>query len=129
MNNAHSIDVGFELRGLNPSGPVGRQLGMRPGEWHPLWRYTCLVSPDILDATDRNEGHRHVGHVISAEKACRMADRLRDISLPERWRSMPSAAIGRTPPSENWPSALSRGPSKLGVSLRIPSMRSLWLCC
>ena len=67
MNNAHSIDVGFELRGLNPSGPVGRQLGMRPGEWHPLWRYTCLVSPDILDATDRNEGHRHVGHVISAE--------------------------------------------------------------
>ena len=70
--------VGYTLQGLNPASLIGVQLGVRIGEWHPLWRYCCLVSPDVLVAADWDNGHRHLGHVVSVEKASGLGSRLKD---------------------------------------------------
>lgn len=46
--------------------------------WRPLWDYVCTIGESFLTLKDRAEGHNNNGHKISATKAKRLAENLRN---------------------------------------------------
>ena len=96
--------MGFDLHGLSPlgnnqesniqKGPAGffsntddeyraeSQAGIyfrnNVWYWRPLWEYVAVACDDILTLKDYKRGQYNDGHIINAEKAMALGERLRE---------------------------------------------------
>ena len=69
--------MGFDLYGEAPAAKDGGYFRNNVWWWRPLWQYVCNACPGVLTKRDGNEGCHNNGHLISATKAQRIAQRLR----------------------------------------------------
>ena len=68
--------MGFDVYGINAASKKGEYFRNNVWYWRPLWRYVAQVCEDILTAEDIEEGGYNDGHVIEADKAAKIAERL-----------------------------------------------------
>ena len=84
--------MGFDLHGIQPMGTLSNPRNASFEEeaksgvyfrnnvwyWRPLWEYVAYTCDDILTLKDYKYGQSNDGHIITAEKAMRIGERLKE---------------------------------------------------
>lgn len=68
--------MGMSVYGQNPKGKIGERFHNNCWFWRPLWDFVFDQCADIISEDDYRAGHYNDGHLISAQKAERIARRL-----------------------------------------------------
>jgi len=69
--------MGFDIYGHKPINKKGDYFRNNVWWWRPLWDYVVGTCDDILTDSDMNAGGFNDGHLISAKKAEKIAERLK----------------------------------------------------
>lgn len=71
--------MGFDICGIEPETTDGEYFRNNVWWWHPLWDYVVATCSDALTDEDCQMGRYNDGHVISADKALKIAERLNEL--------------------------------------------------
>ncbi len=75
--------MGMDVYGIKPLNEGGEYFRHNVWAWRPLWTLITYTCENILSEEDIKMGHYNSGHIISNEKALKIADTL-DKTLLEK---------------------------------------------
>lgn len=68
----------MDIFGRSPKNERGEYFRNNWWGWRPLWTLTVMLCEDILNEEDIQGGQSNDGHIISAEKAIKIAKRINE---------------------------------------------------
>jgi hypothetical protein len=71
--------MGFDVFGVKPKSEKGEYFRNNVWWWRPLWEYVAENCSDVLTEEDVYEGSLNDGHLISEEKALKIAAKLKEL--------------------------------------------------